>query len=275
MTEVATLSKKEIAQKEDGEARQQVALALVQTTLTGDWSKVPDKIKAAFVEKCCNELKIPLVLNPFRFIKTKNGEKFYAPAEAAALILNYNEASVTIVSSTFLRDEQIYSVVAECSNGKRKVQNIAFLSVAGTSGQDRANAYMKCTTKAIRRAVLSAYGLSARERDTEEEDEVQTVSTQAVEQVLQQKTPEQNEDTQARLELFDFLLTEGGMTAERATKFVFDVMEKALANLTAAECQEVYAKFENFNEDAETPKSEPAAPVDQKLWPTPDENGGL
>jgi hypothetical protein len=143
-----------------------IPAAAVRAQLHNDWAKVSDEDKLKYAVGVCRSLDIPTPLNPFKFIdlsRQKNGSKivFYATKEAAELIAERNKISVNVTNKYLDRDQNLYIVEVRASmKDGRTFDNLAAMSVAGCSGQDRANMIMKTVSKAIRRVVFSAVGLS-------------------------------------------------------------------------------------------------------------------
>ena len=90
-------------------------------------------------------------------MKGRGGVVLYATKACAAQLTAKHKLSVTIVEKG--RDGDLYVVQAKASNGLRDVEDIGAVEVSRCSGEALANAMMKATTKAKRRAVLTFCGL--------------------------------------------------------------------------------------------------------------------
>jgi len=151
---------------DDPSKNQTLPQAAVQATLDGNWQavSVPDKI--VFVKSLCDSLGIPLVMNPFLFIQTRNGLKFFAPAAAFHMIGEQKKISCEIRSQSIDKDLQLYEVAVRASMPDgRFSDNFAAVTLKNLGGEDYANAKMKCVTKAQRRAIKSLIGLPIPDED--------------------------------------------------------------------------------------------------------------
>jgi len=151
---------------DDPSKNQTLPQAAVQATLDGNWQAVsiPDKI--VFVKSLCDSLGIPLVMNPFLFIQTRNGLKFFAPAAAFHMIGEQKKISCEIRSQSIDKDLQLYEVAVRASMPDgRFSDNFAAVTLKNLGGEDYANAKMKCVTKAQRRAIKSLIGLPIPDED--------------------------------------------------------------------------------------------------------------
>jgi hypothetical protein len=138
-----------------------VPAAAVRAQLHNDWSKVTEDDKLKYAISICKALDIPTPLNPFKFINMKGKTVLYATKEAAELIAERNKISVNVVNKYLDKEQNIYVVeVRALMPHGRTFDNFAALSVSGLTGEARANAMMKTMSKAIRRVVFAAVGLS-------------------------------------------------------------------------------------------------------------------
>lgn len=197
-----------------------IPVAIIRAQMNNDWSGVTEPDRVLAVRAICEVLGIPTPMNPFRFIKTKRGNvTMYAGQEAASLIANTYRLSVKITEQVFDKEQNLYrvAVTATFPDG-RSVDDMGVVYLGGSTGDDRANAVMKCITKAKRRVTLSACGLS-----TYEEDEVPVVSsglpndnvnTVNVKLVKYDQSDETSDDrkeaAELMLELYDYLLNKPG-----------------------------------------------------------------
>jgi len=143
-----------------------IPMATVRAQLHGDWKGVSDADKVRHAVAICKALDIPTPLNPFKFITMNGKDVLYATKEAAELLAERNKISVNILNKYLDREQNLYvvEVRAAMPNG-RTFDNLAAMSVAGKVGDIRANIMMKTVSKAIRRVVFSAVGLSVLDDD--------------------------------------------------------------------------------------------------------------
>jgi hypothetical protein len=140
--------------------------AVVDATLTGNWGSLHQDHRIMFIKQLCETLEIPLVMNPFLFINARGKIVLYAPASAYQMIANRQGISTEIKSAQIDKDLMLFEVNARAiaTNG-RFADNMAAISLKGLSGEDYANAKMKCVTKAQRRAIKALVGLPIPDED--------------------------------------------------------------------------------------------------------------
>ncbi|NIN66073.1 MAG: hypothetical protein GTO63_15540 [Anaerolineae bacterium] len=140
----------------------------------GDVSGLDPKQRSIFLSRLAEYLKLNPFSKPFDLIQVKkpDGSKkmiIYANRAAADQIRERDGISVELVSEgplqigEAIRDD-IYvvrmKIKGEDKNGNlREEPSVGSVSLAGLSGDDLANAIMKCHTKAARRGTLSFAGL--------------------------------------------------------------------------------------------------------------------
>ncbi len=238
--------------------------AAVQAQLTNNWRGISDADKVKYALAICKSLDIPTPLNPFKFIdlsKAKNGSKvvLYATKEAAELLAERNKLSVNISNKYFDRDANLYVVEVRVSTRDgRTIDNLAAISMAGASGEERCNRMMKCVSKAVRRGVFSAVGLSVVDDDEKQYIEhgpsmyatppaIPPSHIAPVPEGGVQLSPEAQEiateAVAARAELITTLCGKDGMFGPKrikdAKEWIAEVASKPYEMLTPDDCQEV------------------------------------
>lgn len=140
----------------------------------GDISGLDPKQRSMFLSRLAEYLKLNPFSKPFDLIQVRkpDGSKkmiIYANRAAADQIRQRDDISIELVSEgplqigEAIRDD-IYVVrmliKGRDKNGlERSEPSVGSVSLAGLSGEDLANAIMKCHTKAARRGTLSFAGL--------------------------------------------------------------------------------------------------------------------
>lgn len=230
----------------------------VRATMSGDWNGVSDADRMRFLKHMCDALSIPLVLNPFKFISMKGKTVLYSTAEAAFSLARKNKMTVKVTEERFDKESQILTVKVTATHPKgEQSDDVGKIYLGGLSGQDRANAEMKAVTKAKRRAIFSALGLSVMDEDEikhlrnldHNETPQQHNELEDIPQVEEVKGTD--EDQQARFTLFDDAVGENGVFEANTAgfeKFIKDEYGKRLQELNAAECEELGAKLQNVAE---------------------------
>ena len=239
-----------------------VPMAAVRAQLNNDWSGVSDQDKVKYCLALCKSLDIPTPLNPFKFIKLKGKDTLYAPKEAAELLAERNKLSVNITNKYLDRDSNIYVVEVRASTRDgRTIDNLAAMSMAGATGEDRCNRMMKCVSKATRRVVFSSVGLSVIDDDDKaaiERDASCYATPPAIppsnvppitilEGMGEAATSEEQElateAVAARAELITSLCGKDGMFGpkkiKQAKEWIEEVAAKPYEMLTPNDCQEL------------------------------------
>jgi len=275
-------------------------MSTVNAQLHNDWKGVSDSDKVKYSLAICKTLNIPTPMNPFKFISMNGKEVLYATKEAAELLAERNKISVTITNKYVERDSNLYVVEVRASMpGGRTFDNLAALSLAGKTGDIRANLMMKCVSKAIRRLVFSAVGLSVLDEDdleairrngspSSETHPPAQVTLPPI--VVHQGDPETlSESISARSALIRELCGGKGSpffkNPANAKDWILETISKPLELLTPDDCQDVmahlYANEEEEAEvesqeetkDAEAEADESQLTLDEKLPPLPEEKG--
>lgn len=232
----------------------------VRATMNGDWKGVSDADRMRFLKHMCDALSIPLVLNPFKFIDMKGKTQLYSTAEAAFSLARKNKMTVKITEEKFDKESQILTIRVTATHPKgEQSDDVGKLYLGGLTGQDRANAEMKAVTKAKRRAIFSALGLSVMDEDEIKHlrnlDQPATQESLPAEEISQAEVIEgTDEDQQARVMLFDEAVGENGLfeaNAEGFERFIKDQLGKTLKDLNAAECEDLAAKLNEGEESAQ------------------------
>jgi hypothetical protein len=265
-----------------------IPVAAFKAQLTRDWAGVSDEDKVRFASSVCKALDIPTPLNPFTFIPMKGKMTFYAGKEAAELLAERNKISVNITNKYLDKEQNIY--VVECRAQMptvdyydkkgvkthtvhgRSIDNLAAISMHGKSGDDRANALMKAVTKAQRRTVFSAVGLSIMDAEPDENGGAQArtyevppavISPVKAASMMAQGTPataEENElaaeTIEARSLLFKRLVARGekmGLKApdrvKRAISWVVEHAGTGFEFLSAVQCADLNGILDRLEEE--------------------------
>lgn len=137
--------------------------------LNGDLSKLAAPQKVAYYNYRCNQAGLDPAAKPFDLLKLNGKEVLYANASATQQLCAIHRLSTQITHRE--RVDDIYLVSCRVTGADGRVsENQGAVSIGGAKGDALANAILKCTTKAIRRAVLSHIGLGMLD-----ESEVETI----------------------------------------------------------------------------------------------------
>ncbi len=131
---------------------------LQQLLLNGDLSKLDPMQRNQYYNMVCDSLNLNPLTKPFDYMKFQGKEILYANKNCAEQLRSRDKISIQIVSREMIDD--LYVVTARAMNAEgRQDESLAAVPVTNLKGMDKANAMMKCDTKAKRRVTLSICGL--------------------------------------------------------------------------------------------------------------------
>lgn len=146
-------------ENENQKVSQEVSPAIVQSLiLEGDISKMNPQQKVEYTTKLCQSLGLNVLTQPFQIIRFQGKEKLYATKDCTEQLRKVHGVSVTESTSEKLDDILIVRVKVSDKSLRTDV-GTGVVVIKGLNPTDLANAYMKCETKAKRRATLSITGM--------------------------------------------------------------------------------------------------------------------
>ncbi len=137
--------------------------------LRGDLSGLNEGQKKEYYLFRCKQVGLDPAAKPFDLLKLNGKEILYANAGATQQLCAIHQLSTQITHRERIDDIYVVSVRVTAANG-RVSENQGAVSVGNARGDALANAILKATTKAIRRAVLAHCGLGMMD-----ETEVETI----------------------------------------------------------------------------------------------------
>jgi len=137
--------------------------------LRGDLSGLNEQQKKNYYLFRCRQVGLDPAAKPFDLLKLNGKEVLYANAGATQQLCAIHRLSTQITHRERIDDIYIVSVRVTAADG-RVSENQGAVSVGSARGDALANAILKATTKAIRRAVLAHCGLGMLD-----ETEVETI----------------------------------------------------------------------------------------------------
>lgn len=141
--------------------------------LNGDLSRMDNQQKVMYYKHVCDSLGLNPLTQPFKILKLQGKEIMYATKDATDQLRARD--GISVISIVAERIEDIYVVTATVQNKEgRKDSDVGAVSIGGLRGDALANAFMKATTKAKRRATMSICGLGMLD-----ESEIETMDTHA------------------------------------------------------------------------------------------------
>lgn len=147
------------------EKRQAREVAVVQPAndlerilIQGDLSKLSSAQRVEYVQHLCARTGLDALTQPFEYLVLQGKTVLYAKKACTDQLRALHKISVVDMDQE--EREGVFSVTVKLSNGEgRSDMDIGSVKIAGLQGDARANAMMKASTKAKRRATLSICGL--------------------------------------------------------------------------------------------------------------------
>lgn len=135
------------------------AKVLQSVLLAGDLAALSPDQQNQYYLKVCETLGLNPTTRPFDLIKFNGKVVLYANKGCAEQLRMIYDISVKVTSKEVI--DEIYVVTVEGNTAKGRVDSATgAINVKGLSGEAKANAYLKCETKAKRRLTLSICGLN-------------------------------------------------------------------------------------------------------------------
>lgn len=126
--------------------------------INGDLSRLNAVQKVALYNYRCKQVGLDPSAKPFDLLNLNGKQVLYANAGCTQQLCSIHQLRTTITAREKVED--IYTVCARVeSPDGRFSENMGAVPLAGLKGEALANAFLKCTTKAIRRTVLAHVGL--------------------------------------------------------------------------------------------------------------------
>ncbi len=144
--------------------------AVESALVKNDISQLTTQEKLTYYNRICESVGLNPLTKPFSFLKLQGKEVLYATKDCSEQLRKIHGVSTQIMSKVVVGDLFEVHVKARDKTGKED-EDIAYVVIKGLSGNDLANAMLKCVTKAKRRVTLSICGLGVLD-----ESELDTVS---------------------------------------------------------------------------------------------------
>lgn len=143
----------------------------------GDLSELSPRERSAYYLRVCESVGLNPATQPFMYVRLNGKLQLYATKNCTDQLRQIHGVSVVSLARDTV--EGIHIVTATVVNGAgRRDEDVGAVTIAGLKGESLANALMKATTKAKRRATLSLCGLSFLD-----ESELETVKGAKIVQV--------------------------------------------------------------------------------------------
>lgn len=145
------------------------AEALERVLIGGDLARLSPEDRVSYYRTVCESLSLNPLTKPFEYISLNGKLVLYARRDATDQLRFRDRISIKIVSRELIDDVYVVTAAARTPDG-REDESTGAVPVAGLKGEAKANAYLKCETKAKRRVTLSICGLGLLD-----ESEVETI----------------------------------------------------------------------------------------------------
>ena len=130
---------------------------LEQVVMSGDLAQLTATERMSYYGKVCESLGLNPLTKPFQYIRLNGKLTLYASKDATEQLARIHRVSIMLTEPTIT--DGVCIVRATASDGDRSVDATGVVPIEGLQGENFANAFMKCETKASRRAVLRLVGL--------------------------------------------------------------------------------------------------------------------
>lgn len=141
-------------------ARKEIMPAIMESVLmAGDLAKLSPQQRVSFYGSVCESVGLNPLTRPFEYLNLNGKLTLYATKNCADQLRYVHHISVLDIRRE-VSDGILITTVSVSNPQGRRDEDIGAISVAGLQGEAKSNAWMKCTTKAKRRATLSICGLS-------------------------------------------------------------------------------------------------------------------
>lgn len=145
------MSDKEIATLDNAKLMEQVLIG-------GDLSKLTTSERLSYYTKVCESIGLNPLTKPFDYITLNGKLTLYAKRDAADQLRKRDNVSIVDMTTELVEDLYIVKVTAKTKD-ERYDSSTGVIYIGNLKGVERANAMMKCETKAKRRVTLSICGL--------------------------------------------------------------------------------------------------------------------
>lgn len=233
--------------------KQDATQLLENVVVGGDLSKLSAADRLKYYQQVCHSLGLNPFTKPFDYITLNNKLTLYARRDCTDQLRKIHGISVSIVSRELT--EGVYVVTARATDTHgRSDESIGAVPLDNLKGEARANALMKCETKAKRRVTLSICGLGM--LDESEAPSVagaQVVNINDDGEIMEQPRPADSRPSKITRELDRFLkATEAlGWDDRGREEWLRDKTRKSWGQLTADEKREAAEKVEAILNDAD------------------------
>jgi hypothetical protein len=143
----------------NGQSSMQRDAVVERVIVLGDLSELSPRERSQYYLRVCESVGLNPATQPFLYVRLNGKLTLYATKNCTDQLRQIHTVSVERLARETI--EGIHIVTATVVNGVgRRDEDVGAVSISGLKGESLANALMKATTKAKRRATLSLCGLS-------------------------------------------------------------------------------------------------------------------
>lgn len=164
---------------------------IASLVINGDLSKLDANQKVQYYRQFCERLGLDPISQPFKLLKLQGKETLYCDRGGAQQLSRVHNISHDIKSRERVGDIYIVTALAQDMTG-RHTESIGAVNIENLKGEALANAFMKCETKAKRRATLDLLGLGMLD-----ETEVESIPNQTTELAIKPELEANTDQFQA------------------------------------------------------------------------------
>jgi hypothetical protein len=132
--------------------------AIERVVIQGDLSKLGPEERVNYYRLVCESVGLNPLTKPLEYITLNGKLTLYARKDATDQLRQNHQVSISIAAREFTEGCYVVTARASFPNG-RTDESIGAVPIENLKGEARANAMMKCETKAKRRVTLSICGL--------------------------------------------------------------------------------------------------------------------
>lgn len=126
--------------------------------IDGDLGRLSNIQRIQYYHHRCMTLGLDPAEHPFALLKLKGSVVLYARKQCTDALSRNNKVSRQVISSDKVGASYVVRVRATTPDG-RFDEDVGVVDITGLAGENLANAMMRATTKAKRRAVLGLFGV--------------------------------------------------------------------------------------------------------------------
>jgi len=249
----ANRENKDLSVKKDINKEHDLSI-IEQVVMQGDLSKLTATQRVTYYHKVCESIGLNPYTRPFDYISLNGKLTLYAKKDATEQLRQVKKISIVSLEGKMIDD--LYVVTAKASTPDGRIdQSTGAVSIGNLKGEQKANALMKCETKAKRRVTLSIAGMGwTDESEIESIPNAQLVNVDTeTGEIIECKADLQVQKEPISHEAFRQLMSYLNVTDEEDNAFLKRVMKHfQIGHLQELECHHfdtVVKRFRLYSEE--------------------------